>query len=128
MNSMTTNSFSFSFETESEMIRDANVSREIKCNGDVVLNVEEGELELRKALKILLTHFSLKKALHQNRSPPNVWVCSSPAITLLTNVIFSSKRLDIFSTTLSCSCPSPYLRKAISMSTSKCHYISTSSL
>lgn len=49
MNSMTTNSFSFSFERESEMIRNANVSREIKCNGDVVLNVEEAETGAEKS-------------------------------------------------------------------------------
>ena len=32
-----------------------------------VLDVEEGELELRKFWKIPLTHFPLKKGLNRNR-------------------------------------------------------------
>lgn len=78
-----------------------------------VLDVEEGELELRKFWKIPLTHFPLKKGLNQNRSPPNPWVSWSLAPSLFTKVMFFFRKAADYSFHSSLSCPSPHLRHAL---------------
>lgn len=111
--SMTTNSFSFCFEiNESESTRNADVSRVITNNGDV-LYVEEGGMEGERLLRFHGRGSPNKRGKQEHIPSKPLGLCSSLATALLTNAMFLFRKAGHHSSYSTLSWPSLYLIRAM---------------